>query len=138
MQEYGPQYYIGQIEIQKDKNQVLRRAKWKAIVATAPELVDPLPRWGGNPATGKMMLLQPHMLPPDDRAVRLDDKYIGSFRWSFFEYDPDSNDDLGVVLIYAVPGHEEVIRSMADRFAASMNANYGVDQSLMILDGNRN
>jgi hypothetical protein len=131
MQEYVPQYYLGQLEIQKDETQVLHRAKWKVIATTAPELVEPLPRRVGNPASGKSMLLQAHMLPPDDRAARIGDKLIGSFRWSFYEYDLESNDELGVVLIYAVPGQEEAIRLMAERFAATMNASFGVDPQLM-------
>ncbi|TWT79518.1 hypothetical protein CA13_09220 [Planctomycetes bacterium CA13] len=127
-----PQHYIGQLEIRDDGVQVLHRTNWTAIAETNPDLVEPPPRMARNPATGKPMLLQPHMLPRDYRVVQLGDEFIGSFEWSFYEYDTVADDDLGVVLVSAAQGHEDAIRSMAVRFAATMNAQFTIDHSLVL------
>lgn len=131
-----PLHYIGQLEKLQDEKQVLRRADWAAIALTDSQLIDPPSRMGMNPADGKPMQLR---LPPDERAVAMDDKFIGSFCWSIYESPgPEWDDDLGVVLVSASRDQEPVVRAIAEEFAATMNASFGVDVSLIRMAGRLN
>ncbi|MCD0462024.1 hypothetical protein [Roseiconus lacunae] len=123
-----PQYYIGQIEILDGDTQVLKRSEWTAIASTDSDLCDPPPRMGMNPATGKPMRLR---LPPDERGVRVGDEYVGGFRWSGYDW----KEGLGTVLVFAADGYEDEMRSIADRLADALKADFGVDDSLMHLGG---
>ncbi|QDV41587.1 hypothetical protein Enr13x_14300 [Stieleria neptunia] len=122
----------GSLRIQKvvgDMHQ-LRRSQWMAIAESDPELTDPPPRMGRNPANGQLMQLR---LPPDERALETDGEIIGRFFWDTIHYPspgsdgPAWDDELGTVTANYALEHEDHVRSIAELFASIMDAELVLD-----------